>query len=343
MMLFFVALIIWLWGHRRKITFWRLYAPIIGLWLFALGVSVTFSKQSVFRNFFGGDTRVLLILGGIALLLGGYSFVLASIRKRATAKGPDAATGPFTNAELARYSRHILLREIGGPGQARLKSARVLVVGAGGLGSPALIYLAAAGVGTIGVIDDDLVDLSNLSRQIIHRTDAQGLPKVQSAQETLTAQNPHVTVLPYHRKLDETTQDLIAEYDLILDGTDTLATRYLVNQSAVAAGKPLIAAALTQWEGQISLYHPAKGAPCYACVFPVAPEIGLAPACAEAGVLSPLPGVVGAMMAVEAVKHLTGAGQTLAGRLLIYDALEAQVRSIKVDRNPKCSICGAIV
>jgi molybdopterin/thiamine biosynthesis adenylyltransferase len=339
MMLLPLALIIWLMGSRRKITFWGSFAPLIGLWLLALGISTVLPQGSMIRVYFGSDPRFLAIVGGIGVILALYWAALRAIHRRTKATLPVAQAGIFTRAELARYSRHILLREIGGAGQARLKSARVLVVGAGGLGSPALMYLTAAGVGTIGVIDDDLVEESNLARQIIHMSDALGLPKVQSAKETLNAQNPHVLVLPYHRKLDETSQSLIAEYDLILDGTDSMETRYLVNRAAVAAGRPLISAALTQWEGQISLYHPPN-APCYACIFPAAPQAGLAPACAEAGVLSPLPGVIGAMMAVEAVKHITGAGETLAGRLMIYDALDAQIRSIKIARNPNCPVCG---
>lgn len=309
------------------------------LWAGVVLVHLTLPDESALRASIGGDARTwgaVGVLGGLALA---YRAALAALRRRAAPPPPPApASGPFAAGELSRYSRHILLREIGGAGQARLKTARVLVVGAGGLGAPAMIYLAAAGVGTIGVIDDDVVEESNLSRQIIHSPDALGLPKVQSAKETLAALNPFCTVLPYRRRMDNETQSLIGEYDLILDGSDNMATRYLVNAACVAAGKPLISAALTQWEGQISLYHPPQ-TPCYACIFPQAPETGLAPACAEAGVLSPLPGVIGAMMAVEAVKHITGAGEGLAGRLMMYDALDAQVRSIKIARNPNCPVC----
>ena len=309
------------------------------LWAGAVLVHLTLPDDAALRASIGGDARTWGAVGVVAALLLAYRAGLAALRRRAAPLPPAPSSGLFAAGEIARYSRHILLREIGGAGQARLKAARVLVIGAGGLGSPALMYLAAAGVGTIGVIDDDVVEDSNLSRQIIHSSDALGVPKVQSAKETLNALNPYVTVLPYQRRMDEGTQSLISEYDLILDGSDNMATRYLVNTACVAAGKPLISAALTQWEGQISLYHPPHN-PCYACVFPQAPEAGLAPACAEAGVLSPLPGVIGAMMAVEAVKHITGAGEGLAGRLLIYDALDAQVRSITVARNAKCPVCG---
>ncbi|PHQ79449.1 MAG: molybdopterin biosynthesis protein, partial [Thalassobium sp.] len=240
-----------------------------------------------------------------------------------------------------RYARHIVLREVGGPGQKALKDAAVLVVGAGGLGSPALLYLAAAGVGTIGVIDDDTVDNSNLQRQVIHRDADIGTAKVRSAAAAMQAQNPNVAVKTYQRRLDDDiAAALIAEYDLVLDGTDNFATRYLVNATCVQAGVPLVAAALTQWEGQISVYDPAKGAPCYRCIFPQAPDPALAPSCAEAGVIGPLPGVLGAMMALEAVKVITGAGETLRGRMMIYDALYGETRTIAMTPRADCPVCG---
>ena len=233
-----------------------------------------------------------------------------------------------------------MLREIGGPGQKRLKAAKVLVVGAGGLGSPALMYLAAAGVGTIGVIDDDVVEGSNLQRQIIHTDGRIGMAKVQSAEIAMKALNPFIEVRPYKRRLDQgIAADLVAEYDLVLDGTDNFDTRYLVNRACVAAGKPLISGAITQWEGQLSLYHPAAGGPCYECIFPVRPAPGMVPTCAEAGVAAPLPGVIGAMMAMEAVKWITGAGQGLAGRLMIHDALYGETRMIAVKRREGCGCC----
>ena len=191
------------------------------------------------------------------------------------------------------------------------------------------------------MIDDDVVDNANLQRQIIH-TDARiGEPKVQSAADAMTTQNPFVTVRPYNRYL--TAQDaagIIGDYDLVLDGTDNFEARYLVNATCAALGKPLIAAALTQWEGQISLYDPASDAPCFACIFPDAPDPALVPSCAEAGVIGPLPGVVGSMMALEAVKEITGAGESLRGRLMIYDALYSQVRVVKAKRRPDCAVCG---
>ena len=339
MIVLVLAVALWVLGWALATPKLLRWGAVAMLWAGAVLVHLTLPDDAALRASIGGDARTWGAVGVVAALLLAYRAGLAALRRLAAPLPPAPPSGPFAAGEITRYSRHIHLREIGGAGQARLKAARVLVIGAGGLGSPALMYLAAAGVGTIGVIDDDVVEDSNLSRQIIHSSDALGVPKVQSAKETLNALNPYVTVLPYQRRMGGDTQSLIAEYDLILDGSDNMATRYLVNTACVAAGKPLISAALTQWEGQISLYHPPHF-PCYACVFPQAPEAGLAPACAEAGVLSPLPGVIGAMMAVEAVKHITGAGEELAGRLLIYDALEAQVRSITVARNAKCPVCG---
>ncbi len=289
----------------------------------------------------GGDARLWGLLIAFGFMVWAYRQFLGHLRSRIAAKKPQAVRSEtFSDTELNRYARHIVLREIGGPGQKALRDARVLVVGAGGLGAPALQYLAAAGVGTIGVIDDDLVENANLQRQIIHLDRSIGMPKVHSAAEAMMAQNPFVTVQPYYRRLtEEIASDLFEDYDLVLDGTDNFETRYLVNRVAVAQGKPLIAAALTQWEGQISLYDPAHGTPCYECVFPTAPDPSLAPSCAEAGVIGPLPGVIGAMMAVEAVKVIAGAGETFAGRLLIYDALYAQTRIIAIKPRQACAVC----
>ncbi|KKK94280.1 hypothetical protein LCGC14_2684450, partial [marine sediment metagenome] len=196
--------------------------------------------------------------------------------------------------------------------------------------------------GRIGVVDDDVVEGANLQRQVIH-TDARiGMPKVFSAQQAMSAINPWADVRPYHRRLSaEDAPELVADYDLVLDGTDNFDTRYLVNRAAVAAGKPLISGALSQWEGQLSLFDPARDAPCYQCIFPQAPAAHLAPSCAEAGVLGPLPGVIGTMMAAEAVKEITGAGQGLRGRLQIYDALWGENRTIRLNRRPGCPVCGS--
>ncbi|SDE35498.1 HesA/MoeB/ThiF family protein [Limimaricola pyoseonensis] len=296
------------------------------------------------REATGGEAAFWVLLLALGALVWLYTRGLALLKKRAAPKAPDApARKGFSETELTRYARHIALREIGGPGQGALRRARVLVVGAGGLGCPALTYLAASGVGTIGVIDHDTVDLSNLGRQVLYDEGQIGMPKVHAAAEKLRAQNPHVEIRPYERRLtSEIAQELFGDYDLVLDGCDDFGTRAVVNQAAVATGTPLIAAALTQWEGQISLYHPAKGAPCWSCVFPERPDPALVPACAEAGVLGPLPGVLGAMMAAEAVKHLTGAGETLAGRLVIHDTLYAETRSVKLARRAGCPVCGEV-
>ncbi|WP_444464019.1 HesA/MoeB/ThiF family protein [Rhodobacter capsulatus] len=288
----------------------------------------------------GGSLPGWIGLGVVAALVQAYRWALARLRARAVV--PDApAEGPFSKAELGRYSRHLLLREIGGTGQRRLKSARVLVVGAGGLGSPALLYLSAAGVGTLGVIDHDAVSNSNLQRQVLFRDDDIGKPKVFAAEAALKALNPFITVKPYHRRLTEDiAADLIAEYDLVLDGCDDFETRQLVNRACVAAAKPLISAAISQWEGQISLYHPATGGPCLACLFPKAPGPGLAPTCAEGGVMAALPGILGTKMAAEAIKEITGAGTPLRGKLQLIDALHGENRTIAVCRDPACPVCG---
>jgi len=294
----------------------------------------------VLRVATGGSIVAWLILGGLMGVIAVYVFGLRWLKTRALPM-PAAQSGPFSTAELERYARHIVLHEIGGAGQQRLKKARVLVVGAGGLGSPLLLYLAAAGVGSIAVVDDDTVSLSNLQRQVLHTEDRIGMPKVFSAQKGLAAINPHVEVLPFNSRLTEdNARDLMAGIDLVLDGSDNFTTRYLVNEICVAVGLPLISAAISQWEGQISLYHAAKGAPCYACVFPQSPADGLAPNCAEAGVMGALPGVIGSMMAVEAIKFITSAGRGLQGEMLIYDALYGESRKFTVAKRADCKVCG---
>lgn len=314
---------------------------IWGLWLAVVALHLVLPQGHPLRLATGGSAQVWLSVAGVAALVLGYRALLGRLRGKAVPLAAPAASGTFRPAELDRYARHILLREIGGPGQRRLKEARVLVVGAGGLGSPALLYLAASGVGTIGVMDGDTVENSNLQRQVIHTDDRIGLPKVASAEVAMRALNPFIEVKPYNRALtEEVAADLFAEYDLILDGTDNFDTRYMVNRVAAALHKPLIAAAITQWEGQISVYDPAQGGPCYECVFPLRPAPGLVPTCAEAGVAAPLPGILGAMMAMEAVKHVTGAGETLRGRLMIHDALFAENRVIGVKKRADCPVCG---
>lgn len=338
----FLACMVW-WGGRFLGLPKTLRSALLGL-IFAavLIIQLTLPDGHELREATGGSLDFWLILGGIGLLALGYGHIIAALKLRAQPKETDMPqkTGSFSESELDRYARHIVLRELGGPGQKKLKGARVLVIGAGGLGAPALQYLAAAGVGTIGVIDDDIVENANLQRQVIHRDEDIGLAKVFSAQKAMVAQNPYVTVHPYNRRLNaENAEALFAEYDLILDGSDNFDTRYLVNRVAVALGKPLISGALSQWEGQLSLFHPSKSGPCYQCIFPEAPAAGLAPSCSEAGVVGPLPGVIGAMMALEAIKHITGAGEVLRGALLIYDGLYGETRRIQLKPTPNCPVC----
>ncbi|PZX50387.1 HesA/MoeB/ThiF family protein [Cereibacter changlensis] len=340
-MVFVLAGALWAVGWALKTPLRLRWGMILALWLGVVAGHLLLPEGHPLRMATGERAEVWLAVGVVALVAALYRAGLTRLKRRVAARTTPDKPGAFRPAELERYARHIMLREIGGPGQRRLKDAKVLVVGAGGLGSPALLYLAASGVGTIGVIDGDRVENSNLQRQVIH-TDARiGLPKVASAEVQMRALNPFIEVRPYHRDLtEETAAGLLAEYDLILDGTDNFDTRYLVNRAAVAAGKPLIAGAIAQWEGQVSLYDPARGGPCFECVFPVRPAPGLVPSCAEAGVAAPLPGVVGSMMAVEAVKHLTGAGASLRGAVVIYDALWGETRRIATKPRPGCPVCG---
>ncbi len=336
-----MAAALWGIGIVMKAPYAARWTMLAILLVAVMMVHVVLPAGHPLRMATGGDARLWGVIIAFGLMIWGYRRVLGGLRARAVGDvKPVQRSETFSDTELDRYARHIILREVGGPGQKALRDAKVLVVGAGGLGAPALQYLAAAGVGTIGVIDDDLVENANLQRQVIHRDAGIGMPKVHSAAEAMVAQNPFVEVRPYHRRFSEdVAADLLADYDLILDGTDNFDTRYLVNRVAVDQGKPLVAAALTQWEGQISVYDPAHGTPCYECIFPTAPDPALVPSCAEAGVIGPLPGVIGAMMAVEAIKQITGAGDGLGGRLLIYDALYAQTRTIKITPRADCAIC----
>ncbi|WP_319825690.1 HesA/MoeB/ThiF family protein [Thalassovita sp.] len=337
----FLAVTLWGIGMVLKAPLRARLVMLAVLWLAVVGLHLVLPDTHSLRQETGGSAAPWLLLGGGVALVLVYRSGLDWLRRRARPQVGPEATGTFSDTELNRYARHIVLREIGGKGQKKLKNAKVLVIGAGGLGSPALLYLAAAGVGTIGVIDDDEVDNSNLQRQVIHTDAAIGMPKVFSAQKTMEAQNPYVQVRPYNRRLTpELAANLFAEYDLILDGTDNFATRYLSNSVAVAQGKPLISGALSQWEGQISVFDPTNGAPCYQCIFPEAPAPGLAPSCSEAGVIGPLPGVIGAMMAVEVIKLITGAGAALRGEMLIYDALWGETRKIALKSRPDCPVCG---
>jgi molybdopterin/thiamine biosynthesis adenylyltransferase/rhodanese-related sulfurtransferase len=239
-----------------------------------------------------------------------------------------------------RYSRHTLLPEVGVAGQVKLLAAKVLCIGAGGLGSPSSMYLAAAGIGTIGVIDDDVVDASNLQRQILHGTDRVGIAKVESAETTLRALNPDVKVDKHRTRItSDNALALIAPYDVIIDGADNFATRYLVNDAALKLGKPVIHASIFRFEGQVTVF-PANGSPCYRCLYPQPPPAEEAPSCAEAGVLGVLPGIMGVLQATEAIKLVLGLGETLAGRLVVYDAMKTRFRELKLRRDPKCPTCG---
>ena len=249
----------------------------------------------------------------------------------------------LSDDDLERYARHLILREVGGAGQQKLLAARVLVVGAGGLGSPLVLYLAAAGIGTIGVVDDDDVSLSNLQRQILHRTIDVGRPKTDSAVDAAGAINPGVNIVPHRTRIGpDNARAIIANYDMVCDGSDNFATRYLLNDTCYFLGKTLVSAAILQFAGQLSTFkaHEGPGHPCYRCVFPEAPPADLVPSCAEAGVLGALAGAVGSLQAVEAIKEVLGIGRSLSGRLMLYDALEASVRTITIPRDPACPLCG---
>ncbi|HEV2290537.1 MAG TPA: molybdopterin-synthase adenylyltransferase MoeB, partial [Gemmatimonadales bacterium] len=253
---------------------------------------------------------------------------------------PDPGTRDLSHAELLRYSRHLVLPEIGLAGQRKLAEARVLLVGAGGLGSPAALYLAAAGVGTIGLVEFDTVDLSNLQRQVLHGTAAVGRAKLESAAARLADLNPHVTLEPIDARLTSANaREIVRRYDLVLDGSDNFPTRYLVNDACVLEGKPLVYGSIFRWEGQVSVFHPPAG-PCYRCLFADPPPPGLVPNCAEGGVVGVLPGIVGCLQALEAIKLIVGAGTPLTGRLLRFDALTLDFRELALSRDPACPVCG---
>jgi len=246
----------------------------------------------------------------------------------------------MTEAQAKRYSRHILIPEVGEEGQFKLLDSKVLLIGAGGLGSPAAYYLAAAGVGTLGIIDADVVDDSNLQRQILHNTERIGQYKAESARQTLTALNPDVKVEVYLERLDETNvQRLVDEYDVVIDGTDNFPTRYLLNDAALIANKPVVHGSVFRFEGQVTVFKPYDG-PCYRCLFPEPPPPALAPSCSEAGVLGVLPGIIGLLQAVETIKLLLGLGEPLVGRLLTYDALSGEFNELRLFRDPECAACG---
>ena len=245
----------------------------------------------------------------------------------------------FSEDQIRRYARHIILPEVGGEGQARLLASRVLVVGAGGLGSPLILYLAAAGIGTIGVIDDDVVELSNLQRQVLHTTDRVGRAKVDSARQAVAAINPDVRVIPIRARLDrDNARRIIADYPVVADGSDNFATRFLVNDACRLEGRTLVSAAILRFDGQLATFRP--GGPCYRCIYREAPPEGQIPTCSQAGVLGAIAGTLGALQATEVLKEILGIGETMAGRLLIYDALSVAFRTVRVARDPGCPLCG---
>jgi sulfur-carrier protein adenylyltransferase/sulfurtransferase len=254
---------------------------------------------------------------------------------------PTELSRTLAPTQRTRYSRHVLIPEVGETGQLRLLDARVLLVGAGGLGSPAALYLAAAGVGTLGIIDADVVDETNLQRQIVHSTERLGEPKVDSARRTLTALNPDVDVVTYRERLSSDNVDRILEpgWDVIVDGADNFPTRYLVNDASVWHGIPVVHGSIFRFEGQVTVFKPGEG-PCYRCLFPQPPPPELAPSCAEGGVLGVLPGVIGSLQASEALKLALGIGEPLVGRLLLFDALAATFAEVKLQRDPTCPVCG---
>src|SRR2546422_5165791 len=299
------------------------------------------AKDTPIVAYCGGGTRSLL--AGRILKELGYTNVV-SMRGGFTAwknQGlPVQEDRQFTPEQQIRYSRHFLLPEVGEKGQAKLLDAKVLCIGAGGLGSPAAFYLAAAGVGTLGIVDMDVVDLSNLQRQILHTNDRIGMPKTESARLTLEALNPDVKVVEFRERLSsENALRIFEQFDIVVNGSDNFPTRYLANDACVMLKKPLVDGAIWQFEGQATVFHPPHG-PCYRCLFPVPPPPGLVPSCAEAGVLGVLPGIVGSLQALEVIKLIVGKGEPLVGRLVLFDALNVSFRQLTLRRNRECPICG---
>lgn len=347
---FLAILAIWLglvvWGVRP----WLRLTAVAGLWLLVVAILLALPESGLAHGL--GALELWLIGGGVSAVILCYQTLLGRARLSASRQAGQPGTigaavegGPsdrLSDAELDRYARHIVLRELGGAGQQKLRQARVLIVGAGALGSPVALYLAAAGVGRITIADDDHVSLSNLQRQVIFTDRDTGQDKAAVAAKRMLALNPHLSVTPMLRRITAQDGPLLADFDVVLDGTDSFASRSGINQACVAAGVPLVAGSIAQWEGQLSVWDPSRGAPCLACIFPQAPAAGLAPSCAEAGVVGALPGVIGSMMALEAIKLIVGAGSVARGRLLIFDGLWGETRSIGVTRRADCPICGDI-
>ncbi|HEU5229831.1 MAG TPA: molybdopterin-synthase adenylyltransferase MoeB [Ktedonobacteraceae bacterium] len=295
-------------------------------------------------------TVVLYCAGGVRSLIAGstlqqmgYDNVISMSGGFGQWKGNGygfAQPRVMTDAQARRYSRHLLIPEVGEQGQFKLLDSRVLLIGAGGLGSPAAYYLAAAGVGTLGIIDADVVDDSNLQRQILHNTERIGQYKAESARETIKALNPDINVITYLERLDETNvRKIIADYDVILDGTDNFPTRYLLNDASILENKPVVHGSVFRFEGQLTVFKPYEG-PCYRCLYPEPPPPALAPSCAEAGVLGVLPGTIGLLQATETIKLLLNLGDPLVGRLMTYDALAGEFGELKLFRDPNCPACG---
>ncbi|MCS7222247.1 MAG: molybdopterin-synthase adenylyltransferase MoeB [Anaerolineae bacterium] len=294
---------------------------------------------------------VVYCAGGVRSLLGardlkamGYTNVFSmrgGFNQWKNSGLPFVVPRVLSDEQRTRYSRHILIPEVGEAGQLKLLEAKVLLIGAGGLGSPAALYLAAAGVGTIGIVDFDAVDLSNLQRQILHGHSDIGRPKVESAVDRLREINPDVKVVPHRVLLDSSNAlDIIRQYDLVLNGSDNFPTRYLVNDACVLLKKPLVDASIFIFEGQVTVYDPTRGGPCYRCLYPDPPPPGEVPSCAEAGVLGVLPGIIGSIQALEAIKYILQIGEPLIGQLLLFDALDMTFRILKVQRNRNCPVCG---
>jgi sulfur-carrier protein adenylyltransferase/sulfurtransferase len=298
-------------------------------------------KNTPIIAYCAGGTRSLL--AGVILKEMGYTNVTSmsgGYTAWKNAGNPFKVDRQFTPEQLNRYSRHFMLPEVGEEGQGKLLDAKVLMIGAGGLGSPTALYLAAAGVGTIGIVDHDTVDLSNLQRQILHTNERVGMPKVESARLTIAGLNPDVKVIGYQERLSsENVMRLFKDYDIIVDGCDNFPTRYLVNDACVMLNKPNVHGSIFQFEGQATVFAPGRG-PCYRCLFPEPPPPGAAPSCAEAGVLGVLPGLVGCVQALETIKLILGAGTPLIGRMVYFDTLSMELRVHRMRKDPDCPICG---
>ena len=305
--------------------------------------------QTVPERYPDKDQRIVLhCAAGVRSAVAAYQLQQVGYRNVASMAGGFSAwrelglpvEAPLSPAQLERYSRHLLIPEVGIQGQLKLLQSKVLLIGAGGLGSPAAYYLAAAGVGTLGIVDSDVVDATNLQRQILHSTERLGESKVESARRTLEALNPDVKVNGYRERLtSENIDRIIADYDVVVDGADNFPTRYLLNDASIKWRKPVVHGSIYRFEGQVTVFKPFEG-PCYRCLFPEPPPPELAPSCAEAGVLGILPGVIGTVQANEVVKLLLGVGEPLVGRYLLFDALDTTFREVKLRRDPKCPVCG---